>query len=188
MLGVVLKSPSATYKNYLVLVLTTESPTNTSASLPSPMQSVLNRDQLDKGGGGVFLLAPKSKRGLDDDYSVSSSYSRKGTGVVNIEVPKYGTAAGTNYAVIALESNTKEIISICDRKMKIDQVKLLEQPSNAVYSKTVQELMAQKTGGNKYPPVLDPLKGITVKSEAMVLCIARIGPYYRSIFSFSKLK
>ncbi|KAF3333981.1 helicase SKI2W isoform X1 [Carex littledalei] len=145
LLGVVLKSPSATYKNYLVLVLTTESPTNASASLPSPMQSELNRDQLDKGGSGVFLLAPKSKRGLDDDYSVSSSYSRKGTGVVNIEVPKYGAAAGTNYAVIALESNTKEIISICDRKMKIDQVKLLEQPSNAVYSKTVQELMGQKT-------------------------------------------
>lgn len=167
MLGVVLKSPSTIYKNYLVLVLTIESPTNTSALLPSSRQPGSNRDQLDKGSAnfqesGVFVLAPKSKRGLDDDYSVSSSSSRKGRGVVNIEVPKYGVAAGTSYAVIALESNTKEIISICNCKMEIDQVKLLEEPSNAIYSKTVQKLMEKKPDGSKYPPVLDPVKGITV--------------------------
>jgi antiviral helicase SKI2 len=169
LLGVVLKSPSPTYPKYLVLVLTTEIPTNTSALLPSSMQPLSNRAQLGKGGAnlegsGVYLLAPKSKRGLDDDYSVSSSSSRKGKGVVNIEVPKYGVAAGTSYAVIALENNTKEIISICDCKMQIDQVKLLEEPSNAVYSKTVQKLMEKKLDGSKYPPVLDPVKGISVNS------------------------
>ncbi|KAJ3685614.1 hypothetical protein LUZ61_014778 [Rhynchospora tenuis] len=169
LLGVVLKSPSPTFKNYLVLVLTTESPTSTSALLPSSVQSVSNRDQLDTGANlPGRLLAPKSKRGMDDDYFVTSSSIRKGTGAVNIEVPKYGVAAGVSYAVKQLESNTKEIISICQPKMKIDQVKLLEEPSDAVYSRTVQQLAKFTSEGGKFPPVLDPIKDLKLKDMLVV--------------------
>ncbi|KAJ4781291.1 ATP-dependent RNA helicase [Rhynchospora pubera] len=169
LLGVVLKSPSPTFKNYLVLVLTTESPTSTSALIPSSMQSVSNRDQLDTGANFPGrVLAPKSKRGMDDEYFVTSSSTRKGTGAVNIEVPKYGVAAGVSYAVKQLESNTKEIISICQPKMKIDQVKLLEEPSDAVYSRTIQQLVKYTSEGGKFPPALDPIKDLKLKDMSVV--------------------
>ncbi|RZS09587.1 hypothetical protein BHM03_00040679, partial [Ensete ventricosum] len=43
-------------------------------------------------------------------------------------------------------------------ELKIDQVRLLEDPSNVAYSKTVQQLLEKKRDGNKYPPALDAVK------------------------------
>ena len=100
---------------------------------------------------------PKSKRGLEDEYC-SSVTSRKGSGVVNIKLPHRGNAAGVNYEVRGIDNN--EFLSICNCKIKIDQVRLLEDVSSAAYSKTVQQLLDLKSDGGKYPPALDPVKGI----------------------------
>ena len=83
--------------------------------------------------------------------------NRKGSGTIKIELPYHGTAAGINYEVRGIES--KELSCICNRKITIDQVRLLEDGSNAAFSKTVQQLSGTKIDGNKYPPALDPLKG-----------------------------
>ena len=127
-------------------------------SLPGTLQnSSTNDGPQKKTNDGLQILMPKSKRGMDDDY-YSSATARKGTGVVNIKMPHCGNASGTNYEV--REIDTKEFLSICNAKIKIDQVGLLENDSNAAYSKTVQNLLDKKIDGNKYPPALDPLKGI----------------------------
>ncbi|KAK1298896.1 hypothetical protein QJS10_CPB14g01721 [Acorus calamus] len=54
------------------------------------------------------------------------------------------------------------------KSRSIDQVRLLEFPSNAAYSKTVQELLDLKSQGNKYPPALDPLKDLKMKDMDLV--------------------
>lgn len=133
----------------MVLVLTPDSPSN----LQTPLYS---GDQRDKSSNDFQVLVPKAKRGLDDDY-FSSLSSRKGSGKVNINLPHHGNAAGVNYEVRGIES--KEFLSICNCKIKIDQVGLLEDVNSAVYSKTVQLLLDQKSDG-KYPPALDPVKGM----------------------------
>lgn len=107
---------------------------------------------------GYFVM-PKSRRGLVDEYSTSVS-TRKGKGVINIKLPHCGSACGMGYEVRAIDS--KEFLCICSSKIKIDQVGLLEDVSSSVYSKTVQLLLDLKSDGNKYPPALDPVKGITV--------------------------
>lgn len=104
-----------------------------------------------------YFIAPKGKRGQEEEYFTSVS-SRKGSGVVNIKLPYYGTVAGMNYEVRWVECS--EFLSICScPRMKIDQVRLLEDPSTATYSKTVQQLLEQKPQGGKYPPAVDPVKG-----------------------------
>lgn len=104
-----------------------------------------------------FFIIPKSKRGLEDEY-YSSGTARKGTGVIKITLPYRGVAAGVNYEVKGVE--TTEFLSICNCKIKVDHVRLLEEISNAAYSKTVQQLVDLKSGGTKYPPALDPIKGM----------------------------
>jgi len=124
-------------------------------------QSSSSSTPQDKGSGNPpqgYFIAPKGKRGMDDEY-FSSVSSRKGSGIINIKLPYRDNAAGVNYEVIAVDN--KDIMSICNCKIKIDQVRLLENPSNAAYSKTVQELLDQRRNGSKYPPVLDAVKGIT---------------------------
>ncbi|KAJ3676350.1 hypothetical protein LUZ60_003762 [Juncus effusus] len=167
LLGVVLKSPSTTFKQYLVLVLTTESESTSSNLSSNNAIQQSNKDELSKRG---YFMVPKGKRGMDDDYlSVSSTSSRKSSGAVNIKLPYYGTAAGTPYSVIPLESNTKDIMMICDKKIKIDIVRLLEDPSNSAYSRTVQLLLELKSDSTaKYPPALDPVKDLKMKDMLVV--------------------
>lgn len=161
LLGVILKTPSAMYKRYIVLVLTTDMDSSMDAHSSSPSTQ-------EKGSGNSpqgYFVAPKGKRGMDEEYFPSVS-SRKGSGIVNIKLPYRGNAAGVNYEVIDVEN--KDLISICNCKIKIDQVRLLEDPSNAAYSKTVQQLLDQKRDGSKYPPVLDAVKDLKLKDMVVV--------------------
>ncbi|KAJ4849927.1 Antiviral helicase ski2 [Turnera subulata] len=151
LLGVILKAPSASMKQYIVLVLKPDIPT----SIQTPSGE-------DKKGGDFpsgYVLMPKSKRGLEEEYVTSVSH-RKGTGAVNIKLPYSGSAAGVRYEVKGIDS--REILSICDCKIKVDQVRLLEEGSSTAFSKTVQLLKEKKPDGNKYPPVLDPQKGMAI--------------------------
>ncbi|KAK4492081.1 hypothetical protein RD792_002878 [Penstemon davidsonii] len=150
LLGVVVKAPSANYKQYIVLVLTPESP----STLQTPS------DSIEKKGADFQVLIPKSRRGFEDDYC-SSVTSRKGSGTVNIKLPHRGLAAGANYEVRGVENN--EFLTICKSKIKIDQVRLLEDVSAGAYSNTVQQLLTLKSDGNKYPPALDPVKDLKLR-------------------------
>lgn len=147
LLGVIVKANSANNKTFIVLVLTPELPSN----LKSPS------DSKDTKGADFKVLVPKSKRGLDDEYC-SSVTARKGSGAVNMKLPHRGFAAGVNYEV--REVDNKEFLSICNRRIKVDQVRLLEDVSAAAFSNTVQQLLTLKSDGNKYPPALDPVKGM----------------------------
>ncbi|XP_059626534.1 DExH-box ATP-dependent RNA helicase DExH11 isoform X2 [Cornus florida] len=158
LLGVVLKAPSSNIKQYIVLVLTPELP----ATLETPLSSGFSQD---KESVNFQILMPKSKRGLDDEYC-SSLTSKKGSGNINITLPHRGSSAGVNYEVRGIDN--KEFLSICNCKIKIDQVRLLEVVSSAAYSKTVQELLGLKSDGNKYPPALDPLKDLKLNNMDLV--------------------
>lgn len=161
LLGVILKLSSSTPKEYIVLVLTTDmaDSTETSSTVYSNLQEKHSGGSL----GGYFIM-PKGKRNDGDYYSSSAPRTR--TGVLKIKLPYRGSVAGSNYEVIGIEP--REILSICDCKIKIDQVGLLEEPSTVVYSKTIQELLGKKSQGNKYPPALDPLKDLKLKNLDLV--------------------
>lgn len=159
LLGVVIKSPPANNKQYIVLVLKPDVPAVT------PSGSGNSRDS--KGGNfqeGVMLL-PKSRRGLEDEY-FSSGTSRKGTGIIKIKLPHHGSAAGVSFEVRGIDNN--DFLCICNAKIKIDQVRLLEDVSNAAFSNTVQQLTKLKSDGKKYPPALDPLKDLKLKDVNLV--------------------
>ncbi|KAL5580835.1 hypothetical protein UlMin_013277 [Ulmus minor] len=161
LLGVVVKVPSASYKQYIVLVLKPE--------LPSTMQTPqAGGNTQDKKSGdfpqGYFIM-PKEKRGLEDEY-FSSGTSRKATGVVNIKLPYQGIAAGVGYEVRGVD--IKELSCICNCKIKIEQARLLEDISTAAFSKTVQQLQGTKSDGNKYPGALDPVKDLKLKDMHLV--------------------
>lgn len=158
LLGVIVKMPSSTNKQYIVLVLTT----SMDASMQTPGSSEKLQDKDSKQG---YFIAPKGKRGMDDDY-FSSASSRKGSGVVNIKLPYRGCAAGMNYEVISVENT--DFVGICKCKIKVDQVRLLEDPSSSTYSKTVQELLKQRANGNKHPPMLDPVADLKLKDVTLV--------------------
>lgn len=145
-----MKTPASNNKQYIVLVLTPD--------LPSTLQSQSGTGKPnDKKAPDFQILIPKSKRGLDDEYCPSVT-SRKGSGIINIKLPHHGNAAGVNYEVRGVEN--KEFLCICNVKIKIDQVRLLEDVSAGAYSITVQQLLGLKSEGNKYPPALDPVKGM----------------------------
>ncbi|XP_010256687.1 PREDICTED: DExH-box ATP-dependent RNA helicase DExH11 [Nelumbo nucifera] len=161
LLGVVLKAPfaAATTKQYIVLVLRPE--------LPSYSASDKSLEKENSNSQQGYYIAPKSKRGLDEDYFTIAG-SRKGSSTtnINIKLPHHGSAAGVNYEVRGVEH--REFLSICNCKIKIDQFGLLEAVSNAAYSKTVQQLLDLKSNGNKYPPALDPLKDLKLKDVDLV--------------------
>nr|GLL30960.1 DExH-box ATP-dependent RNA helicase DExH11 isoform X2 [Ipomoea trifida] len=158
LLGVVVKTPASNNKQYIVLVLTPD--------LPSTLQSQSGTGKPnDKKAPDFQILIPKSKRGLDDEYCPSVT-SRKGSGIVNIKLPHHGNAAGVNYEVRGVEN--KEFLCICNVKIKIDQVRLLEDVSAGAYSYTVQQLLGLKSEGNKYPPALDPVKELKLKDVDLV--------------------
>jgi antiviral helicase SKI2 len=151
LLGVILKNPSTMLKKYVVLVLTGDC----SSSILAPE---FNKNEKGPGDfqGGQFI-ALKGKRGMDDEYYSSSVSSRKSSGVITIKLPYKGDASGMGFEVRAIEN--KEIMSICTSKIKIDQVRLLEDPNKTAYSRTVQQLIKEQPDGTKYPPALDAIKG-----------------------------
>ncbi|XP_074585341.1 DExH-box ATP-dependent RNA helicase DExH11-like isoform X2 [Curcuma longa] len=159
LLGVVLKTPAAANKQYIILVLTTAITSSMQAS------STLNKIQENQSFQQGYFITPKGKRGTEEEY-FSSITSRKGSGAINIKLPHYGSASGINYAVTEMEN--KDIISICNCKIKIDQVRLLEDASNIAYAKTVQELLKHKPDGNKFPLALDAVKDLKLKDMALV--------------------
>ncbi|KAM1226769.1 hypothetical protein ACFX13_006192 [Malus domestica] len=159
LLGVVVKAPSATNKQYIVLVLKPELPPQT------PLGSGNLQDSKSTDYPQGFFVAPKSKRGLDEEYC-SGVKSRKGKGVINIKLPHQGSAAGVSFEVKGVDS--KDFLCICNCKIKIDQVGLLEENSSAAYSKTVQQLLDTKSDENKYPPALDPHKDLKLRDVNLV--------------------
>ncbi|CAL9777952.1 unnamed protein product [Musa acuminata subsp. burmannicoides] len=160
LLGTVLKTPSAANKQYIILVLIAD----IASQAPSMSSNKLQEEESQNFQQGYFIT-PKGKRSMDEEY-FSSVSSRKGSGAINIKLPYYGSASGTNYKVIAIDN--KDIVSICNCKIKIDQVRLLEDPSNIAYSKTVQQLLEKKHDGNKYPPALDAVKDLKLRDMDLV--------------------
>lgn len=146
---------SSPNKQYIVLVLNPNLPSR----VQSPRATSTLQDKRSADFPDGYLLVPKAKRGFEEEYC-SSGKPRKGSGVININLPHHGTAAGESYEVRGVDS--KEFLCICNCKIKIEPVRLLEDVSNGAYSKTVQQLLALKSEGNKYPPALDPVKGMTI--------------------------
>ncbi|XP_060175054.1 DExH-box ATP-dependent RNA helicase DExH11 isoform X2 [Lycium barbarum] len=158
LLGVVVKTPSSNNRQYIVLVLTPELP-----SILETSSDASNRK--DQKNSEFQILVPKSRRGYEDEYC-SSVTSRKGSGVVNIKLPHRGNAAGMNYEVRGVDN--KDFLYICVKKIKIDQVRLLEDVSAGAYSNAIQQLLGLKSEGNKYPPALDPVKDLKLKDVDLV--------------------
>ncbi|KAJ1277977.1 hypothetical protein BS78_04G044500 [Paspalum vaginatum] len=160
LLGAILKNPSTALKKYIVLVLTGDC--TSSALVPE----LSNKNENGPGDfqQGRFII-PKGKRGMDDEY-FSSVSTRKGTGIININLPYKGDASGMGFEVRAIEN--KEIMSICNSKIKIDQVRLLEEPNKAAYSRTVQQLIKEQPDGTKYPPALDAIKDLKMRDMDLV--------------------
>lgn len=131
--------------------------------VPSMTRSPSDRSNLQDKKGADFLqgyvLLPKSKRGLEEGYCISAG-PRKGSGIINITLPHHGAAAGVTFEV--REAENTEFLCICNSRIKLDLPALLEFVSNAAFSHTVQQLLKLKSNGNKYPPALDPLKGMDV--------------------------
>lgn len=155
MLGVVVKAPSTNNKQHIVLVLKPELPALETPLVGGKLQDSRSGDQQQ----GYYVM-PKSKRGLDEEY-YSPATSRKGSGVIKIKLPYSGVAAGTAYEVRGIDNN--EFLCICNCKIRIESVQLLEDASTFAYSKTVQQLLEKKSDGNKYPPALDPVKDLQLK-------------------------
>ncbi|PPD89747.1 hypothetical protein GOBAR_DD13328 [Gossypium barbadense] len=149
LLGVVLKSSSANNKQYIVLLLKPDVPSMTQS--PSDRSNLQDKKGADFDQG--YVLPPKSKRGLEEDYRISAG-PRKGSGIINITLPHHGAAAGVTFEV--REAENTEFLCICTSKIKLDLPGLLEFVSNAAFSHTVQQLLKLKSNGNKYPPALDP--------------------------------
>ncbi|GJM90263.1 hypothetical protein PR202_ga06525 [Eleusine coracana subsp. coracana] len=160
LLGVILKSPSQALRKYIVLVLTGDC---TPSALPPGLSNQSEKESSDFQQGR--FIVPKGKRGMEDEY-FSSVSTRKGTGIINIKLPYKGNASGMGFEARAIES--KEIISLCTSKIKIDQVRLLEDPNPAAYAKTVQLLIKEQPDGTKYPPALDAVKDLKLKNMDLV--------------------
>jgi antiviral helicase SKI2 len=156
LLGVIVKAQSTSNKQqYIVLVLKPNLP----SMVQSPLATSNLQDKISADFPEGYILVGKGKRDNEEEY-YSSAKSRKGSGAINIKLPRHGTAAGVSYEVREVDS--KEFLCICDCKIKVDQVGLLEDGSSGAYSKTVQQLLGlKKSDGNKYPPALDP-KGMTI--------------------------
>ncbi|XP_024161355.1 DExH-box ATP-dependent RNA helicase DExH11 isoform X1 [Rosa chinensis] len=161
LLGVVVKAPSSSNKQHIVLVLKPELP----ATIQTPLASGNLQDTKNTDSSQGYYMVLKSKRALEEEYCTSVS-SRKGSGVINIKLPHHGAAAGVRYEVRGADNT--DFSYICTRKIKIDQIRLLEDGSSAAYSKTVQQLLDTKSDGNKYPPALDPLKDLKLKDMHLV--------------------
>ncbi|WOL15539.1 DExH-box ATP-dependent RNA helicase DExH11 [Canna indica] len=159
LLGVILKTPAD--KQYIIFVLTTD----TASSMQAPVSLGKLQEKESQNFQQGYFITPKGKRGMDEEY-FSSASSRKGTGAINIKLPYRGSACGMNFEV--LEMNNKDLVSICNCKIKIDQVGILEDASSIAYAKTVQQLLEKKPGGSKHPPALDPVEDFKLKDIVLV--------------------
>ncbi|ONI00016.1 hypothetical protein PRUPE_6G062900 [Prunus persica] len=157
LLGVIVKASSSSNKQYIVLVLKPE--------LQTPLASGNLQDSKNTDFPQGYFMAPKSKRAIEEDYFPGVT-SRKGSGVINIKLPHQGSAAGVRFEV--REVDNKDFLCICNCKIKIDQVRLLEDVSSHAYSKTVQQLLGTKSNGNKYPPALDPMEDLKLRDVNQV--------------------
>ncbi|EOA26057.1 hypothetical protein CARUB_v10019475mg [Capsella rubella] len=156
-LGVVLKGPSNTNRQYIVLVIKSE--------IPPPEKNMVSIGKKNSDPSQGYFIAPKSKRGFEEEFYTKPS-SRKGPVSVKIELPYHGAAAGVGYEVKGFDN--KEFLCICDSKIKIDPVRLLEDGNKAAFSQTVQQLLDLKADGNKFPPALDPIKDLKLKDAELV--------------------
>ncbi|WRX33604.1 DEAD/DEAH box helicase domain - like 8 [Theobroma cacao] len=161
LLGVVVKSPSANNKQYIVQVLKPDVPLMTQT--PSSSSNLQDKRSADFQQG--YVLLPKAKRGLEEDYRLSTG-PRKGSGIINIKLPHHGAAAGVSFEV--RETDNTEFLCICNSKIKVEQVGILEYGSDTAFSNAVQQLLKLKSNGNKYPPALDPIKDLKLKDMDLV--------------------
>ncbi|KAI5065072.1 hypothetical protein GOP47_0019767 [Adiantum capillus-veneris] len=163
-LGVILKAsmPNLGLKHWIVLAInrgtdlvqySTSKPTESMTPAKSPADG--------------YYISSKSSRGIPDDYSVTGRASRKGTGIVKVTLPYFGTTGGTGY--VAMELENKGIVTICKSKIPVDTVRLLEDVSSAAYSLTVQQLLQlEKEYPGQDPPALDPIKDLRLGDLAVV--------------------
>lgn len=151
-----MQKPFATFNQYIVLLLKPDS--SSTSSIQTPLSGKLQGKAKSSTFGEGYFVIPKSKR--DEEY-IASSTSRKGSGSIKIKLPYHGFAGGKNFEVRGIEN--KEFLCICKSRIRIDQVGILEEESNAAYSKAVQELVKLKSdNGHKCPPALDPQKGMAL--------------------------
>ena len=87
-----MKVPSASYKQYIVLVLKPELP----STMQTPQAGGSTQDKKSGDFPQGYFIMPKEKRGLEDEY-FSCGTSRKASGVVNIKLPYQGIPAGVGY-------------------------------------------------------------------------------------------
>ncbi|XP_022997907.1 DExH-box ATP-dependent RNA helicase DExH11 isoform X1 [Cucurbita maxima] len=156
LLAVIVKALPMANRQYIVLVLKPDSPPVQSSSSDD---SDKKKEDFPQG----YFMVPKSKRGLENDYYSPST--RKGSGVVNIRLPHAGAAAGVSYEVRGVDA--KEFLCVCNKKIQLNPVRLLEDVNNVAYSQTVQQLLDIKSDG-KFPPALDPLKDLKLKDVNLV--------------------
>lgn len=151
-LGVVVRAGAGNTKLPIVLALH-RAPLPVIGSNPVKSGVVNTTNQLAQEG---YFISRKG-RGNEDDYFMGVG-SRKGTGVMNITLPHYGTAAGVGYVV--MEVDNQGFVSLCKAKIRVDSNRLLEENSAAAFSLTVKELLQlEQEHPGQDPPVLDPLKG-----------------------------
>lgn len=106
-----------------------------------------------------YFISQKGKggKGNDDDFFMGVG-SRKGTGIMKITLPHYGTAAGLGYVV--MEVDNQGFLSLCKAKIRVDSARLLEDNSPAAYTTTMKELLQlEQEFPGQDPPALDLLKG-----------------------------
>lgn len=151
-LGVVVRAGTGNTKLPIVLALH-RAPLPVIGSNPAKAGVVKATNQLAQEG---YYISQKG-RGNEDDYFMGVG-SRKGTGVMKITLPHYGTAAGVGYVV--MEVDNQGFFSLCKPKIRVDSNRLLEENSTAAFSLTVKELLQlEQEHPGQDPPVLDPLKG-----------------------------
>lgn len=161
-LGVILKAPGGSLRNWIVLAINRGTDLfQSSASKPTEI------DTPSKTSADGYFMSRKSNRGLEDEYSVSGRGSRKGTGIVKVTLPYFGTTGGTGY--VAMELETKGFVTICKSKLQVDTVRLLEDVSSAAYSLTVQQLLQlERDYPGRDPPSFDIIKDLKLNDVTVV--------------------
>ena len=120
----------------------------------NPAKSAVTKATNELAQAGYFI---SQKRKDNDDFFMGVGKS-KGTGVMKITLPHYGTAAGLGYVV--MEVDNQGFLSLCKAKIRVDSARLLEDNSPAAYTSTVKELLQlEQEYPGKDPPPLDLLKG-----------------------------
>lgn len=146
-----MKGPTATVKYWIVLAIN-RGPDLCQPTTKKTPENEVTRPPAAEGG---YFMTRKSSRGLENEYSVAGRGSRKGTGIINVSFPYYGTTGGTGY--VAMEVDANGFVNICKLKMQVDTVRLLEDVSTAAYSLTVQQLLKlEKDYPDQNPPSVDP--------------------------------